>query len=233
MSPTLHARYTFVDETGSRAQTRIRLNLASPRAETATLALANVLAQLSNAALVEVSILYRQPLSIEPATFPFPRRTRIAIPAQTDAYHAVFPVTLTGAYTVIDELYRQSFCTPSGADFLPDAGLAEDTEPNWRVVAGVASGKYVLVLDEQLWRDLLLSSMTLDSISRRVPLDAPSGAQLRRQIVELVRGIRLEEILNRLDTIISILEQRADADTNLLAQVDDLEELVEAILSAI
>lgn len=232
MPPTLHARYVFLDETGSQSQTRIRLNLASPRAETAAMALANVLQQLSNAALIEVSLVYRQPLSLEQPISPFPRRTRIAIPAQTDAYHALLPVTLDGAYDVIDALYQFSFCTPSGADFLPNAALAQETEPNWRQVAGVSSGKYVLVLDEQLWRDLMLTSMSLDSASRRIRLDSPSGALLRRQIVELLKGVNLEEILNRLDTIISILEQRADADTALLTQVDDVEELLEAIVSA-
>lgn len=233
MPPSLHARFTFEDETGSRAQTRIRLNLSSPRVETATLALANVLSQLSNAALVEVSILYRQSLSTEPATYPFRRRTRIAIPTQSDAYHAVLPVTLDGAYMVIDELYRQSFCAPSGDTFIPNAAIVQETEPNWREIAGVASGRYVLVLDEQLWRDLMLSSMSLDSASRRIRLDAPSGAQLRRQIVELLRGIPLEEILNRLDTIISILQQRTGTDSALLSEIDDVEELIEAILAAI
>lgn len=197
------------------------------------MALANVLQQLSDAALVEVSLVYRQPLSVEPIVYPSSRRSRVAIPAQTDAYHAILPVTLDGAYDVIDALYQYAFCTPSGADFLPDAGLAQETEPNWREVAGVVSGKYVLVLDEQLWRDLMITSMALDSASRRIRLDAPSAMQLRRQLTELLKGVGLDEILQRLDEIIAIMQQRADSDTAVFQQIDDVEELLDAIISAL
>lgn len=221
-----------MDETGSKATTSIRLSPSSVRVEVATLALANILSQLSDAALIEVSLLSR--LDVSPYELPaIPRgATRIAIPSINDCYHAVLPVPLPAVHNILPVL-RQYFCTASGEDFLTEDAITLDAEPNWRTLTGVASGKYVVVLDEQLWRDLCLTSMTLDSASRRGLYSRPGAAQLRKEIESLLRGVDLNEILQRLDEIIALMQQLADGDTAIYQQVDDVEELLEAVIAAL
>lgn len=75
--------------------------------------------------------------------------------------------------------------------------------------------------------------MSLDSVSRRDGESALTGTLLRRQVYELLKGVRLEEILERLDEIIAILRSRAENDNSLFAQVDDVEELLNLIISLI
>lgn len=234
MTISLHARYEFVDESSSRSETRVRLNHNSPRAENAALALASALSSISDAALTKVSLLYRHEIPpYEPPAFPFPVRTRVGIKGNNDAYHALLPTSVDGALQIAEFLRDGGFCTASGDDFINKQEV-EPVEPNWRSVEwGGASQRYILVLDEQLWRDLLITSMSLDSVSRRDGVSALTGALLRKQVYELLRGVRLEEILERLDEIIAILRSRAENDNSLFAQIDDVEELLNLIISLI
>lgn len=166
MTPTLHARYEFEDETRSRSETRVRLNHNSPRAEAAALALAPVLSQVSNAALTRVSLLYREEIAqYDVPLFPFPVRSRIGLKSQNDAYHALIPTSEDGALQIVEFLLTNDFCTRNGELFNVDYRV-EAADPNWRKVEwGGTSQRYIVVLDEQLWRDLLITSMSLNSTS--------------------------------------------------------------------
>lgn len=133
---------------------------------------------------------------------------------------------------------RSSFATAASVRLLgtisstsKKSNLLNRTGGAWS--GGGASQRYILVLDEQLWRDLLITSMSLDSVSRRDGESALTGTLLRRQVYELLKGVRLEEILERLDEIIAILRSRAENDNSLFAQVDDVEELLNLIISLI
>lgn len=205
---------------------------------TGVLSLANLLNAISEATLYRVDVLQRVRVNGGMPGSAIPARYRIAArpneAAFLDGYHALIPANDDEAafQSLLDELFRNDnpYCTRTGVLVGLSSGVYyERVTPNFRAFESIVPVKrYALVLDNQLWRDLLITSMALNSESLRDELQNPTSSQAlaRRQLVELVRGVDLDEIISRLDQIIALLQQEdADSDTALA--------LLQAILEAL
>lgn len=236
------ARYKFRDASGSESVTSVRLSDFA--VDAAILGLASLLDQASDASLIGVDVLQRVVVRDQPGVL-MPGKVRIAIrypeAFPLDAYHALIPAgDETRVQPVIEYLTGPwEWATRYGASLEgSQQAYAVQAYPNWRNYDPpypVDAPKWILVLDDRLWRDLLTISMQLNSETMRDALLASALPQAlaRYQLVELLRGIPLDEVLERMDQMIQLLQQIRDRQGNQEALLDDVEPALAAILEAL
>lgn len=236
------ARYRFRDASGSESSTSVRLS--GTATDSAVLSLASALSDASDATLIGVEVLQRIVYRDNPGAL-MPDRVRVAIrnteAIPMDGWHSILPVGSTERAQPILEYLTLAYdwCTRSGA---PIEGATQvyavPAYPNWRNYDPpypTDAPKWIVVLDDRLWRDLLATSMVLNSETLRDALLATSPARnlARYQLVELLRGVPLDEVINRLDLILNMLEQIRDREEDARQYVDELEPLLSTILAAL
>lgn len=225
----------------SESLTTVRLsNYAT---DSAVLALANALSQASEAKLILVEDITRVNLNKPLLGSKIPEGVRLAIkyedPFPSDAYHALLPIgSIDNIEPIIFELTQYTgWATKYGAP-IEGSNLIyyAETSPNWRRYEGPYNNKkWIVVLDDRLWRDLLITSMALNSETMRNPQqwrELPN-ALARYQLAELVRAIDMDEVLSRLDQIIAILQQMRNKQLEQSDSINELEPLLEQILGAL
>lgn len=234
------ARYRFRDASFSESVTSVRLSLNA--SDAAFLGLAYLLDQASDASLISVDDLLRVRIRETPSGL-LPSRVRLAMYPNNplfDAYHALIPVNSeTALNAIIEELTNQPGWTTRSGYSLEGATPVyyASAIPNWRDYNPpyFPEDKQVLVLHGRLWRDLLVTSMALYSETMRDPLtasDAPNG-YARYQLVDLLRVVPLNELLQRLDQIIALLQQIRNGQQVQGQDIEDVEAILRLVLETL
>jgi hypothetical protein len=228
------ARYRFVDISGSKAETRVRLSRIN---EIAVLALADALRGCSNAFLYQVDILQRFVVR-QRGDNPLPPLTQFSIPdvwGGIDVFHAWIPSNGVNDRDVADILSSQ-FATRLGDDlgeptWEPYADLPVPLEPRYTAGTEIDNGWRLVLIRDQFWRELVADARRYNTQSLFV--DGRWASCIRRDIYDLRRGMDVNEILQRLDTIIDLLQQGIRLDPYIVSEFNDVEELLANIIIAL
>lgn len=234
------ARYRFRDASGSESVTSVKLSQNAT--DNAVLGLASLLDQASDASLISVDVLARFRVR-DATTSVLPEKYRVAMhPFEPlfDGYHALIPSRSEAALSdVIQEITQGiGWCTRSGYPLEGANRIYYATvNPNWRNYNPPYSpeDKRLLVIHGRLWRDLLITSMNLYSETMRDPLGAssPPNGYARYQLIELVRSVPLDELLQRMDAIIQLLQQIRDSQQIEQQDIDNIEAILLQVIGAI
>lgn len=225
----MKAVFHFRDSSGDVSYTSI--HVSSPD-ETPVLQLANALQVASSAGLYRASIVTRVDVPHTPPERLPPIRRMALLGEGTDAYHAGFPVPDAESVAVIaDYLIQNEFRTASG---FPLGGLStlaqQPTTPELFDVPVSAEGSVVLVLPKSVYFSIVSSFLSqYVSLTVRDGSASPYSGIRRKLLYEVLRGIDVNEILTRLDRIISLLENVAEDDEELAELVRLLTEVIEVL----
>lgn len=226
------ARYTFID--GSQSESSTTVTLSDSFRVDAVLSLADALRSASSASLTRVDVYRRIPV---PNANPPPSLgdpVRIAIPAEgfLDGYHAVFPILPDYANDVLSELNSGEWTTASGRGLRAQDAASVSISSSWRNYNPpyLDGPDVIVVLPARLWRDLLVTSMALDSETRRYGEYPLARGLARYQLISLVQGVDVNQILSRLDAIIQLLQDIRTEQGQSEPYLDEIEPLLAAIL---
>jgi len=227
------ARYRFIDISGSRAETRVRLSRIN---EVAVLALADALRACSNAWLYQVDLMQRVVVQ-QRGVNPLPPLRQYSVPADdgSDVWHGWIPSTGGSIDEDIADILANGFSTRSGAvlgqaNLVPYADESISLESRYNGVE-IDNGWRIVLIRDQYWRELVHDARRYNTLS--LLSDQQWGSRIRRDVYDLRRGVDLNEILERLDTIIDLLQQGQQLDPNVISQFDDVEELLANIIIAL
>jgi hypothetical protein len=224
-------RVWFVDASGTKSYTGAWLR--SPN-ETAIFAFVEALRGLSNAQITHVDISRRYPYTSQ---VPAGRDRGIGMFVQS-AYNPDVPDLVADAFpmwTPESDLYaiRDLWGYPitvrgfvSRAGYNMDEVRPEDGEPVSldNEYPDDSDDYYLIAIRRNFWHRLLRDARAYNTLSFTLP--EPQARRVRLDIRDLFRGIPMYEILQRLDTIITYLQ-------DLTVNDDDIELLVQQIIAAL
>jgi len=224
-------RVWFVDASGTRSYTGAWMR--SPN-ETAIFAFVEALRGLSNAQITHVDISRRYPYTSQ---IPSGRDRGVGMfvqsaysPGNPDIISDAFPMWVpeSDLYAIRDlwgyPITVRGFVSRAGYNM--DEVLPQDGEPQSldNDYPDDTTDYYLIAIRRNFWHRLLRDARMYNTLSLTLP--DTQARRVRLDIRDLFRGVPMEEILQRLDTIINLLQ---DSSVN----TDEIEQFLLQIIAAL
>jgi len=224
-------RVWFVDASGTRSYTGAWMR--SPN-ETAIFAFVEALRGLSDAQITHVDITRRFPYT---AQAPSGRDRGIGMfvqpaynPADPDVVADAFPMWVpeSALYAIRDlwgyPITARGFVSRAGYnmdDVRPEDGEPQSLDNDY---PDSTDDYYLIAIRRNFWHKLLRDARAYNTLSFTLPDD--QARRVRLDIRDLFRGIPMQEVLQRLDTIIRLLQDSS-------ASTDEVEQLLLQLIAAL